>query len=434
MLKMVLYQYLKKRTSPAQWYEEAKLNEAMQWLGRGYQPARRTWYDFRDRIGNVVEQLHQQLIERAITENHLDPSIGVQDGTSFAACASRHRMVNEATLEKRRQVLWEVIDGQLRDDQEIPKSVPETPSGCLELAKRIDIAAGILSKRIEQNAERPSEKRRDSTKIVVSLSDPEAPPGRDKLKVYRPLYTVQYMIEPTSHLIMSYCCEAAVNDTGTLAPMIDKTQQIVGSRLRTVMADAAYCTILDLQDCLQRNIELLAPVQSNLFTQRKKKAGNTRPNNRDQFHWDETDQSYHCPAGHRLDYKGRGRKKRHGGRSLLEYRYHCSPLHCQSCPLASGCVSNASRGRTIKRLEGQELLDAQREKMNDEETQNRYRVRGQTVERGFADAKGNRGFDRYHGRGLRRARAETGLLVLAQNLLILDRIERNAENQVDIRS
>jgi len=434
MLKMVLYQYLKKRASPAQWYEEARLNEAMQWLGRGYQPARRTWYDFRDRVGDVIEQLHQQLIERAINENHLDPSTGVQDGTFFAACASRHRMVNEATLEKRRQILSNVIDGRLCDDDEIPKWVPKTPSGCLELAKRIDIAAEILTKRIEQNAGKPSGKRKDPTKIVVSLSDPEAPLGRDKLKVYRPLYTVQYMIEPTSHLIMSYCCEAAVNDTGTLAPMIDKTQQIVGSHLRTVMADAAYCTILDLKDCLQRNIELLAPVQSNSFTERKKNASKTRPNNREQFIWDETDRSYHCPAGHPLDYKGQEKKQRYGGRSIIEYRYKCSPSHCQGCPLASGCVSNASRGRTIKRLEGQELLDAQREKMNTEETQDRYQVRGQTVERGFADAKGNRGFHRYHGRGLNRARAETGLLVLAQNLLILDRIERNAENPLEIRT
>ena len=47
LLKMVLYQYLKGRQSPASWYEEARLNEAMQWLGRGYQPARRTWYEFR---------------------------------------------------------------------------------------------------------------------------------------------------------------------------------------------------------------------------------------------------------------------------------------------------------------------------------------------------------------------------------------------------
>lgn len=42
LVKMVLYQYLKGRRSPAKWFEEAKLNEAMQWLGRGYTPARRT--------------------------------------------------------------------------------------------------------------------------------------------------------------------------------------------------------------------------------------------------------------------------------------------------------------------------------------------------------------------------------------------------------
>ena len=43
------------------------------------------------------------------------------------------------------------------------------------------------------------------------------------------------------------------------------------------------------------------------------------------------------------------------------------------------------------------------------------------------DAKGNRRFDRYHGRGLRRARTETELLVMAQNLLRLDRIQRDAK-------
>ena len=79
-------------------------------------------------------------------------------------------------------------------------------------------------------------------------------------------------------------------------------------------------------------------------------------------------------------------------------------------------------------MEGQELLDAQREKMEQAHHKERYKLRGQTVERGFADAKGNRGFNRYHGRGIRRARAETGLLVLAQNLLRLDRLQRDALN------
>jgi hypothetical protein len=431
MLKMVLYQYLKKHASPAQWHEEAKLNKAMQWLGRGYQPARRTWYDFRDRVGGVIDELHRQLIDRAIDEHHLDPRVGVQDGTFIAACASRHRMVNQDTLEKRRQFLSDVIDGS-SNDEEAPKWVPPTPDGRLELARRIESAAEILTERIRKNAAKPRDRRKDPTKIVVSLSDPEAPLGRDKLKVYRPLYTVQYMIEPTSNLIMSYGCEATANDAGTLAPMIDKTQKIVGGQLQCVMADAAYCSILDLKDCGQRTIELLAPVQSNSMTASKKKARTDAKIDRDEFAWDEAERSYHCPTGHRLDYKGKERKQRHGGRSIIEHRYKCSPSHFVGCELAARCVKKPSNGRTIKRLEGQELLDAQRAKMESEEVKERYRLRGQTVERGFADAKGNRRFDRYHGRGLRRARTETGLLVLAQNLLILDRLERDAVNHNEI--
>ena len=112
----------------------------------------------------------------------------------------------------------------------------------------------------------------------------------------------------------------------------------------------------------------------------------------------------------------------------MQFRYHCPSEHCLACPLASGCVANPARGRTVTRMEGQALLDAQREKMEQAETKQRYQVRSQTVERSFGDAKGNRRYDRYHGRGLRRARCETGLLVLTQNVLRLDLIQRNARN------
>ena len=69
--------------------------------------------------------------------------------------------------------------------------------------------------------------------------------------------------------------------------------------------------------------------------------------------------------------------------------------------------------------------------MEQQDIKARYRLRGQTVERSFGDAKGNRLVVRFHGRGLSRARAETGLLVLAQNLLLLDKLERNVPNPND---
>ena len=80
----------------------------------------------------------------------------------------------------------------------------------------------------------------------------------------------------------------------------------------------------------------------------------------------------------------------------------------------------------IKRTEGEELLEAQREKMSTEKAKAVSRLRGQTVELGFGDAKGNRRVDRFHGRGVTRACGETGLLILAQNLLRLDKLQRDA--------
>ncbi|MEY4177758.1 MAG: hypothetical protein RLY70_1332 [Planctomycetota bacterium] len=428
---MVLYQYLKGNLSPAGWFEEAKRNEAMQWLGRGYEPARRTWYDFRDRAGQFIEQLHKQIVERAL-ELGLDPTIGVQDGTMVAACASRHRMVNRVTLEKRREQLDAILDGKPPD--ELPKWVPPTDSGRRDLAERMSQAAEVLAERIANNAAKKSGKRRDPAKIQVSLSDPVAPLGRDKLKVFRPLYTVQYMVAPGSHVVMAYCCEASVTDVGTLAPMIDKTRQFVGERLKTVLADAAYCTILDLRECIQRNINLLAPVQSNGLSETKKKNKPQKQIPRAEFTWNATEENYRCPQGHVLDYVDRTRKQRHSEQQLWEYRYRCDPAHCRSCPLAGKCLRPGAKCRTIKRLEGQELLDAQREKMAIAENQTRYQLRGQTVELAFADNKNNRRQQRFHGRGLERVRAETGLMVVAQNILRLDRLEKTSLSHMKIKT
>ena len=424
---MVLYQYSKGHQSPATWFEEAKLNKAMRWLGRGYVPARRTWYEFRDRAGKFIEQVHQQIITRSLEEELLDPTVGVQDGTTVAACASRHRMVNRPTLEKRIEQLNAIVQGQF--DDEVPKWVPETDSGKQDLGERMDQALEVLTERIEKNATKPCDKRKDPNKIQVSLSDPQAPLGRDKLKVFRPLYTLQFVVALGSYLIMSYCCEPAATDAGTLAPMIDKTKEAVDGRLKTIMADAAYCSIVDLQECQQRDIELLAPVQSNSMTESKKQKNPNPQIPREEFVWDEEENCYHCPQGHRLDYRDRARKRRHSDHQLWESRYRCDPVHCHGCPVAAKCLRPNSASRTIKRLEGQELLDAQRKKMADPEVQSRYRLRGQTVELTFADIKGNRQLTRFHGRGPSRVRAETGLMVVAQNLLRIDRLERRMLNR-----
>lgn len=427
LLAMAAYMILKGVNSPAQWEEKARINDAMKWLGRGYQPSRSCWYNFRDRMADFIEEVNALVVGLAREEHGVNPETVVQDGTNFGANASRHRMLNRKTLAKRRRFLQEVIDGRV--DVDLPQWVPPTPAGCLRVARWMEQAAIILERRIAENAKKPKDKRKDPEKIVVSVSDPDAPLGRDKQKVFRPLYTIQFMVDPTSDLIVAYQCEPSVSDTGTLAPMVDKAVKVLGDSLQHVIADAAYCTILDLRDCIERGIDLVAPVQENTFSKPKQNTNGVGINNRDQFDWDEATRTYTCPAGHQLQYHSKQKKLRADGRTLDQYRYHCKPEKCMVCPLAPECVKNPSSGRTLTRMEGQELLDQQREKMKTEKYQDLYSLRSQFGERGFADAKGNRNFQRYHGRGIRRARAETGLLVLAQNLMRLDRLQKSSATQ-----
>lgn len=434
MLKMVLYQYLKQGPSPATWFEEAKLNEAMQWLGRGYTPSRRTWYDFRDRVGGVIEKLHEQVVQNAIEQKLIDPTTAVQDGTAVAACASRHRMLNKKNLTGRRRILNGVIAKTHPPSEPVPMWVPPTETGRHDLAKRMQLAEAVLDKRIEKQAEKKGGKRKSLEKITVSLSDPVAPLGPDKMKVFRPMYTVQCVMDEASMMVLGYSCDAVVTDSGTLIPMIEKTQKIVGGRLKTILADSAYCSTLDILGCRDLGVNLISPVQANSFTEKKERAKTDRQIPRDQFRFDAAQNSYECPAGHKLACTGRERKQRHSGQSIWESRYRCGKVHCGSCPLAKQCLRPGSSSRTIKRLDGQELVDAQRAKMVDIDVRKQYSKRGQTVELGFADAKTHRGFQRFHGRGLDRVRSETGLLFLSQNLLRLERLMLNARKSENIHT
>ena len=112
-------------------------------------------------------------------------------------------------------------------------------------------------------------------------------------------------------------------------------------------------------------IDLLAPVGENSLSETRR-AQNKSPKrfDREKFQWRESEQTFTCPAGHKLDYKTKERLPRHGGRHVISRHYQCAPRHCLACPLAAQFTTNPARARKVKRMDGQELIDAQRKKMS----------------------------------------------------------------------
>lgn len=436
-LKLALYAWLEGQGSPASWCKLAKENIAVKWLLRGIQPSRSCCYDFRDRVGHVLETIHADIVRMATQEGLLDPEMGFLDGTSIRAAASRHRVVNQKTLERRRQVLDQAIQNDQDDKplEEAPQWMARTLKGRLIQEKRFDRAAEQMARRQLENAKRPKDWRLAEDKIQVSLSEPEVPLGRDKEKVFCALYTPQFVVEPASLLVLAFDVFPQTTDAGCLPIMLDKTALVIGRPLKIAVADGGYVSLLDLKACEQRGTELIAgPIKDKeqksekpKFTSMKKKPPKL---DKSEFTFIPEEHLYRCPEGYKLELRQKARVKRRGGETLVELRFQCSPDHCIGCPRQPQCVDNPHRGRLIKRLAGQELLDAHREKMKTERAKKLYRTRGQVIERAFGDTKQHRQGRRFHGRGLSRAKAEVGLLVLAQNFLAILRLRKKRQSDV----
>lgn len=430
MLKIALYENLEGRLSPAQWRRDIRINDALRWLGQGIQPSRSALYQFRDRMDTAVFALHAAAIRQAIAEGFTTAEHGVLDGTAIRACASRHRLVHEEKLRKRLEELGAAVDRDIAGQpvESPPYWMATTPLGRQGQLRRYRRAAVQLADRLARNQERPKDKRLPCKQVRVSLSDPEAPLGRDKEKVFCPLYTAEFVVAPESLLILSFDVFAQPTDAGTLPPMLDRTAAVTGRMLAQIDTDAGYCSVLDLQACQARGVQLVAPVQENDFTERKRAQAPDARIGKDRFQWLPEEQTYACPKGHRMNYKGRERKRRRDEQTVVQHRYHCPAEHCRSCPLRTGCVRDPEKGRTVKRLEGEELLAAHKAFMSTAEAKEAKRLRGSVIERCFGDAKQHRNLRRLHGRGPERAKAEVGLLVLAQTALTLARLRKKAAN------
>jgi hypothetical protein len=318
-----------------------------------------------------------------------------------------------------------VIDEHLRSGQrdepvaEKPGWLAKTEAGLHEQKRRYAHAADVMRQRQQENAQRRSCKRKPPNKVVVSPADPEAALARDKDNVFRPLYTVQLLRDLDSPLIFAYDVMAQNNDNGVLQPMIERMVDNVGVKPKDVLVDSGYVSLRHLEFCSLADITLYGPCQENDFSV----PGNKKPQSnqhtelpKSAFIWLAQEQTYQGPEGHRLEFTKTQTQQRVDHKITLAL-YTCPPEHCLACPRQSACTRAPEKGRTVSRMENEELLDALKQRMQTPEAQALYKKRGRTVELNFADMKEHRGLRRFHGRGKVRTTAEVGSLVLTHNLL-----------------
>lgn len=439
LLKLVLYELDRKVRSPAQWHRDCQEHLPLLWLLRGAQPCRAALYDCRRRLSpSWLEQLNRQLLLLALSQQPDAARRASLDGTFIAARSSRHHLLNLQRLNKRLHLLEEAVaaDQAGSGPARRPRWMARSVHGRLGQLARYLKARQRLEKKVahhqQQQTRRAKSKRRPPERVVISPREPEAVVGKDKLKVVRPLYNVQLVSALDSALILAYAVFAATSDAGLLPEMLGRLRRLGGRVPEELLADGIYSSVQDLLACQAANVRLYAPVEakSQEAAVEAGSAGSRRQElplvsateekgkkpdklyGKGKFIWDEASHSYTCPAGQTLQRVTQGTESRVNGESVEVEKF--ATKACADCAQRERCTTS-KKGRQIKRLVEEPLVEALRQRMASESGRELYRLRKQTVERDFAEAKEHRGLRQFSGFGLELAETEVALLVLLNN-------------------
>lgn len=433
LLRLVLYEMQRGRQSPAEWFMDAKESEPLQWLLFGMKPSRTALYEFVDRLKEFWDEWNQKTLHAAQEQGQTLGNRAALDGTLIAALASRHRMVNQKTLTDRLEKLQQAVaaNGSGQAAEAAPGWMAKHPETREEQFRRYQRTQTRMNQLQAENAKRTKSKRKKPEKVVVSASEPESAPGRDKLKTFRPLYNVQLMYDLDSAYITAYELFACQNDAGTIGAMLERSMELAGKKPLVVLADAAYAGGDDVALCEQAGVTLYAPVGKNDFSEAKQKGKKNPRIPKREFKWLPEEQAYCCPEGRKLVAERTGRVARANDRTVLQTTYRCAAGDCGSCPRREACTSLSGRGRSVSRLEHEDLVDALRARMETAEAKELYKQRSRTIELRYADLKAHRRLRRFNHYGPRRTRAQIGAAILTYNLLILQKNRKCAKIPVE---
>ena len=98
---MLLYEHDRGVTQPTKWHRDLCENEPLSGCSSARSPSLTSLYEFRDRLDRLLPQWNSAVIRQAITEGHTEAAEASLDGSTVAANASRHHLLNLEQLDRR---------------------------------------------------------------------------------------------------------------------------------------------------------------------------------------------------------------------------------------------------------------------------------------------------------------------------------------------
>jgi transposase len=379
------------------------------WLAGWQHPDHNTLWRFYQAHRQPMRRLLKYTVVTAMKLGLVDLALQAVDGTKIPASAARDRIYDAAglirLLERTEAAITEMEAQNEAGEDTPPPRLPKELQQAQFLRQQIREAMG----RLEEDEE--------LTRVNLTDKDSQLMKGRDGIING---YNAQSMVSPlvvekakgNGMLITAADVVNNAADSGQLLPMLEQAEEITGKHVPITLADGGYHTATNLAEGNDRG-------QILVMSERYREAAKN-PYFKDHFQYEAETDSYLCPKGHRLRFRGfRSCKRKDSGK----YRVYCaSRTACRLCPAFGECTRDAHAGRALWIGSSDMLLREHRKWMKTDKARELYTQRKQLIEPVFGILKEQLGARRFLLRGLDNVRAEFTLMATAFNLRTLLRV------------
>lgn len=388
MMGLILYGVMQGVHSLRELERLARLDLGCMWITGGIAP------DF-TKIGRFITR-HQTLLTSSFFESltrHVIKATGSKterlagDGTVIEAACSHYKLLKADAIRTRAEDARAALTAE-PDDVGVQRE-HRISEQCV--------------KALEERTLARERSGRSTETLSVSPTEPEAMVQPLKRKrgfstSYKPS-----ILANEDRIITAVAIDPS-SETKVVAALLDQSERVVCGKPEEVLFDAGYFDDSVITATLERDISLLCPDGQ---LPGKLKQGNVFP--KAQFEFDESTETYRCPAGRTLVFM-----KAFEATKTKPARRQYGTAACGECAIRADCTTQ--NRRHILRNANDEKRDALRQVMRQPQVRGVFAQRKAMVEPVFSHLRGKQGLNRFRRKGLAAVAGEFALHALAHNL------------------
>jgi transposase len=408
LISLWIYSYSKGFGSAREIARLCDYDPAYQWL-TGMRPINyHTLADFRSTHQDSLRSLFIEVLALLTHHGLITLERVMHDGTKIKASAGKDTFRKEETIAKHLMHAEEQVRA-LEGEEEMTPRLKKAKERAIRERKE------QLTHALEGLQDIKSLKR--SATERVSTTDPDCRNMKHADGGYEPGYNAQLSTDAKSKAIIAFSVAQTPADQTLFSSALTEIERTVGRLPDQLVVDAGFTTRDAILTAHEKGIDLIgsfphsAPGRSTTL----RRQGIHEAFYAEQFHYDPKTNTYLCPEGKVLTYKGTSVK-----RGKTENYYQAKD--CKGCIHKTSCCPNAKQGRSINRLENDPLVTSFLEKMKTPDAQAIYKQRSEVAEFPNAWIKDKFGLRQFRLRGLAKVGIELLWVCFTYNIKLWIRL------------